>query len=402
MRRSILVIASCALMGLATGNLAAQETTVQNDSLMAGQNGNIQAGFAAGESAAVWLTSPCDGNIVAVQVFWRSFTGGEPQSIEDSISVFGPGSFPTPGALLQTEFGQPAEIVGPVMTDGVINEFRFLDENQTQPLSVPISMNDGFVVSFQFMNNVPALGPSVVTDTSGCQNGKNAIFAIPGGWLNACALGVTGDFVIRAVVECNPTQACCFDSDSCVNLAPDDCTIARGVPQGPGTDCGSVVCFPTGACCLSDGECVDDLSSGDCSAMDGTYQGDGTVCTPSTCPAPSGACCLSNGNCLFLDEEDCNGIPNASWAGGGTDCTDADMSGTADDCEAGFCGDGTVNGDEDCEESTDCAPGEACVDCACVPAGIPTVSEFGVIIMALLLLTIGSIVFQRRTICLTG
>jgi hypothetical protein len=46
------------------------------------------------------------------------------------------------------------------------------------------------------------LGPSVVTDNDGCQAGKNGIFAIPGGWFSSCVLGVSGDFVIRAVVDC--------------------------------------------------------------------------------------------------------------------------------------------------------------------------------------------------------
>jgi len=45
---------------------AANEVTVQNDSLDNGGSGTIEAGFVANEKAAAWLTSPCDGNIVAV------------------------------------------------------------------------------------------------------------------------------------------------------------------------------------------------------------------------------------------------------------------------------------------------------------------------------------------------
>ena len=47
------------------------EVTVKNDSVVGGSQGNVQAGFVTNESAAAWLTSPCDGNIVAVQVLWR-------------------------------------------------------------------------------------------------------------------------------------------------------------------------------------------------------------------------------------------------------------------------------------------------------------------------------------------
>jgi len=184
-----------AAIGLVASTAHAAEIIVQNDSLAAGSDGIIQAGFVAGESAASWLTSPCDGTIVAAQVFWRSLTGTEPLSIQDSVKIFSAGAFPTPGALL-------ANIQGPVMTDSVINEFRFLDENQTIPLSVPVTIGQTFVVSFKFAETPAAIGPSVVNDTDGCQAGKNAIDAQGLGWFSACLLGVTGDWVIRAAVEC--------------------------------------------------------------------------------------------------------------------------------------------------------------------------------------------------------
>lgn len=180
--------------GASTGHAA--EVTVQNDSLSGGATGIIQAGFDPGESAAAWLTSPCDGNIVAAQVYWRSVSGTAPMSIEDSITIFAAGSFPTPGAVLET-------IEGPVMTDSVVNEFRYLDENQTIPLVVPVTNGQTFVVSFKFLNDPnPAAGPSVVNDLDGCQNGRNTIDAVGLGWVSSCLLGVGGDWVIRAVVDC--------------------------------------------------------------------------------------------------------------------------------------------------------------------------------------------------------
>src|SRR5262245_53498864 len=92
-------------------NLPAAEIVVQNDSVVEGSTAAIQAGFVAGESAAAWLTTPCDGNIVAVQVFWRSLTGTTGISIEDSITIYNGGTFPNPS-------GVAAELLGPVMTDG--------------------------------------------------------------------------------------------------------------------------------------------------------------------------------------------------------------------------------------------------------------------------------------------
>lgn len=351
------------------------EVTVQNDSLGDGDTGAIQVGFVSGESAAAWLTSPCAGTIVAVQVMWLSLTGGTLPSLEDSITIHAQGVFPSPGAALE-------ELIGPVMQDGGINEFRFVDKDQAVPLSIPVQAGQVFVVSFRFTNTPSASnGPSVVTDIDGCQAiQKNAIFALPGGWLNACVLGMSGDFVIRAVIECpNPTGACCLVDGSCqdevteascianggtyqgdaitcaqsscpqsngaccipftggcLDLSQSDCGIVEGIWQGGGTDCNSVVCFPIGACCLPDGSCADGLSPEGCAAMAGTFQGDGTACTGVSCPEPEGACCLTNGGCIVLTESDC-GIVAGSWAGVGTDCTDADQNGTADECETSTC-----------------------------------------------------------------
>lgn len=172
------------------------EVTVQNDSIMATSQGSVQAGFVVNESAAAWLDSPCDGTIVAVQVLWRSAAGGGPMTIEDSIEIFDAGTFPVPGVSLET-------IQAPVMTDGVFNEFRFLDDQMVIPLQVPVTDGQRFVVSFTFDNTPGPNGASVVTDVDGCQTGRNGIFAIPPGlWFSSCDLGVTGDFAIRAVVEC--------------------------------------------------------------------------------------------------------------------------------------------------------------------------------------------------------
>ena len=188
---------------LATGAPAA-EITVKNDSLTNNSSGTIQAGFVAGEKAAAWLTSPCGGNIVAAQIFWRSQSGGAAQSIQDSIDIYRSGTFPTPGDLAQ-------EIGGPSLTDGVINEFRYLDENNTIPLSVPVTQGETFVVALTFAEAPdPSLGPSVVDDDDGIVPNRNAIYASLGGgqfgWFSNSTLGVTGDWVIRAVIDCQSSS----------------------------------------------------------------------------------------------------------------------------------------------------------------------------------------------------
>jgi uncharacterized repeat protein (TIGR01451 family) len=176
------------------------EVTVKNDSLVNNASGSIVGDFAIGEAAAAWLTSPCNGNIRAVQVFWTSTSVGTPVSIEDSITIFRNGTFPIPGAVAQT-------VNGPVMNDGVLNEFRFLDENNTVPLIVAVSTNETFVVSFKFGNptSIASGTPSVIRDTDGNQTGRNGLLAKVGAtftWFNSSTLGVGGDWVIRAVVDC--------------------------------------------------------------------------------------------------------------------------------------------------------------------------------------------------------
>lgn len=363
-------------------SVCADEVTVKNDSFETGGSANVQAGFVAGESAAAWLTSPCNGNIVALQVAWLSQNGLTEPSIEDSIRVFKGGTFPNPGAEVLL-------LEAPLMTDGAINEFRFVDEGNTIPINIPVTAGEVFVVSFRFATTPsPFNGPSVITDVgTGCQNGKNAIFAVPPSiWFNGCSLGITGDFVIRAVVDCGaasgacckpdgtcdeltaaecsaaggvyqgnnstcgqvtcpqPSGACCIDG-VCLPLTEGDCLIAEGDWLGAGTQCGPAFQCPTGACCLPDGSCMNDVTSADCALSGGTFQGVGSTCGSVSCPQPSGACCLANGNCLLLPQGSCDALSGASWAGPGTTCTDGNGNGSADACEASACaGDVDQNG----------------------------------------------------------
>lgn len=189
-------VLAAALAWLAPGPLSAAEMTVQNDSVVNFSQVSIQAGFADQERAAAWLTSPCAGDIVAVQVLWLSVLGGAADTLGESITISEAGVFPVPGAPL-------AVLSGPLLTDGFFNEYRFLDEMGTIPIQVPVALDEIFVVDFRFFDSPPLLGPSVVTDIGGCQAGRNGIFAIPPStWFSACSLGVTGDFAIRAVVDC--------------------------------------------------------------------------------------------------------------------------------------------------------------------------------------------------------
>ncbi|MBC7772279.1 MAG: hypothetical protein H7210_07285, partial [Pyrinomonadaceae bacterium] len=58
----------------------------------------------------------------------------------------------------------------------------------------------------------------------------------------------------------------------------------------------------TGACCLADGSCVS-VSSTDCTAMTGAYNGDGSLCGVVNCPQPVVCPCDWN-NDLSLNSQD--------------------------------------------------------------------------------------------------
>lgn len=180
------VAVNCLFLG---ASVSAQEVILQNDTVTDFGNATIQAGFVGGEAASAWLTSSCDGSMVAVQILWLSTTGTGPDILEDSIVINNAGAFPIPGDQL-------AWISGPLLSDGFVNEFVL-------PVPVTVHLGSTYVVSLVFDDAPPPTGPSVVTDINGCQGGKNGIFAIPPAtWFSSCDLGVTGDFAIRAVVDC--------------------------------------------------------------------------------------------------------------------------------------------------------------------------------------------------------
>ncbi|WP_257385889.1 DUF11 domain-containing protein [Tahibacter caeni] len=246
MKRCAFALAT-ALVSMSVG---AVEQTVQNDSLGNGGTGVIVYGFVSGEAAASWLTSPCAGTLRAVQVFWRSPTGTSAQAIEDSITIHRAGTFPNPGT-------EAAVISGPVLTDGVLNEWRYLDENNTIPLAVSLAANEQFVVSFKFFDApITNTTPSVVRDSDGIQAGKNALLANLGGsflWFDSATLGLTGDWVIRGVVDCPAVPQ---SADVAVNLVANLGAYLPGAPLtytitvsngGPAAATATVVdVFPSG------------------------------------------------------------------------------------------------------------------------------------------------------------
>ncbi len=202
------------LVAAAAAPVTAEEVTVQNDSFVSGGFANPVGDFVPGEHAGVRLTSPCVGAIVAVQVGWLAPRPGQLPTLERAIHIYEGNTFPEPGPQLE-------ELVGPVMTPGFINEFRYLDDTKVFPLSVPVTAGQQFYVTLEFDNptDIGNGGPSVFSDIDGCQAGSNVLSAIPGGWLDFCLL-IPGDLVIRAVVDCGgaPCEWDCGDDDGMVGI----------------------------------------------------------------------------------------------------------------------------------------------------------------------------------------
>ncbi len=267
--------------GLAVTGALADEIVLKNDSLVDGGSVNVCPCFAANEEVAVWLTSPCDGDIVGIQIFWRSFLGGSGQTIEESINIYAGGVFPQPGVLKK-------ELLAPVLTDGGLNEFRYEDENQTVPIAVPVGAGETFAVSLRFFNaNASDLFAGTVgSDNDGCQAGKNAVKVNGLVWQSACSLGVSGDWVIRAIVECGgePVGAVCLPDGGCADgLTEAEALALGGQFRGPGTACAQVSCV--GACLIpGTGNCLQ-FEHATCEAVGGVWQGPGTTTCQAQCPA---------------------------------------------------------------------------------------------------------------------
>ena len=187
--------------------------------------------FVAGEQAGAVFTAPAANyplQIVRIGVGWGSAAGGAPASVEAALHVY-PAGLPSPGAPLFT-------LDSPQLEDGFINEFNI----ESEPDEVIVNSGP-FMVALEFANANAgdAFAPTVIHDGNGCQAGKNTIFAIPGGWLSACAAGVTGDWVFYVTYR---RVNCQIGVETMVSEVPAAILFApRPNPSRAGTSCDFVV-----------------------------------------------------------------------------------------------------------------------------------------------------------------
>lgn len=160
--------------------------------------------FVIGEEAGTAFGSLPAGHfpieVLRVGIGWSSQIGDAPPSLEEAVKFYASG-LPTPGDVNAPLYQK----LGPVLTDGFINEFNFEPDPgeliiNTQPFTVTLE--------FANQNANDIFAPSVVHDGNGCQSPRNVVYAIPGGWLNACSAGIGGDwifYVIYRPVNCGVT-----------------------------------------------------------------------------------------------------------------------------------------------------------------------------------------------------
>jgi hypothetical protein len=177
-----------------------------NDSTRSGIPSAIATYFLSGEAAASWHTSPCNGSIVGVQVYWASIPGNTRETTEESITFYSAGAFPAPGGVLRNVDSSVAIVSLPVLQDGEMNEFRYLDPTANSiAIDIPVTAGQVFSVGIALRNESAGsqLAPSIASDMDGCQAYSNTVDVNPDGWSDACALGIAGDWVMRPIVVCS-------------------------------------------------------------------------------------------------------------------------------------------------------------------------------------------------------
>lgn len=211
-------------------------------------------------------------------------------------------------------------------------------------------------------------------------------------------------------VECLEATGSCCDSSPGAGGACTDGVLAADC-EGPqqtwrkGLTCDEAECAEaTGACCNrspgAGGACTDDVLSADCQGNQQTWT-KGASCDEVDCDEAVGSCCNGlTGDCSETLQSGCAPGEQVVWTKGGSCSACAAAFGACCDGETGECS-STIMADCNCEQCTwtkgaDCSE----IECEGSFTAIPTVSEWGLVIMALLLLVGGKVYFGRRQVAM--
>lgn len=306
------VLLSCLLVLLppiVSRRAEAYELTLQNDGWTDGSSLGCQGGFVSGEEAAVTL-GPVE-SAYAIQRIQFIFCGSG-DTVTMTLKIYQESGGSNPGTVLyEADYG----VTG---ADDAMQEIDISSEN--------VSLPGGSAVRVSLLFNHSGF-PGVARDDDGTiVPGVNWIKASSVGWNNSEMFGLTGDWIMRAVVFVE----------------------SGGEDAGVGPADGSV---------LDDG-----WVGADGGGADGGIQPDAAAGCTRTEDCPGGYICL-NGRCAAVCEnnEDCGGgeicdngvcVPVCSHS---SDCSGGEV------CEDGRC---VVF----CVSNTDCGGGEVCKANRCVSA----------------------------------
>ncbi len=208
----------------------------------------------------------------------------------------------------------------------------------------------------------------------------------------------------------NAFGACCLHDDNCNTMSQSTCLGANG------TFLPSQTCSTVQACCLPDATCAM-LDPVCCEDQGGTPGGTGSVCSsisaccfnesPSvrTCQELDPACCVLFGGNPNTDESFCDGdVDSDGWDGScGDNCPNDRLK-----FSFGQCGCGIIDNDFDFDTVANCndqCSGEddridknhnGTPDCAEQEVVIPAVSDWGMLILILMLLITIKLTFDRQ------
>jgi hypothetical protein len=197
---------------LASGGFAADEDCIDVDTRIDSApdefaNVLVCPCFAPGEVAMTILDVPGGGapTLAEIRIFWASLFGGQPDSLEAAVIVYdlnqvGPAE-PATFVPLCTE-QQGCILPGPVMQDGGLNVFDI------RAASIELPPNR-FGIGLEFLTDQtvgnPLFIPSVASDHDGHNNAggvvRNWVHVNGMSWQSSQSLGVSGDWIIRAIVE---------------------------------------------------------------------------------------------------------------------------------------------------------------------------------------------------------
>jgi hypothetical protein len=294
----------------------AVEMTLQNDGWIDGGLVYCQAGFAAGEEGAATL-GPVAATFTIEKI--RFLFCGDTLTRTVTLRIYLDSGNPNPGTEI---YNADYQVTG---ADDALQEIDLSGENVTVPGGGSIR------VSFQFQH---AGLPSISRDDDGILAGRNWINATGMGWVAASTFGLTGDWVIRAIVDVQQVD----EPDAGVDAGGDDAGGDTGTAQD--ADAGADTGWDAGG-----DEADDDTTACDTSA---DCPG-GHICRDNVCVR---ACAQSS---------DCQGGEVCQDGVCVPLCTDSSDCQGGQVCENGLCV--TV-----CAQDSDCQGGEVCKDQRCVEA----------------------------------